>query len=239
MVLTERRKAGIIGTWQSVDEDCPTVLTVRGADLDHVQVRARDANDGERLRLSSLKVTTRTLGFRYWVPSTDYRGQYQFSLKSDGVFEGRWTSFDAWLRVPTETKWCSHGPKSTRPKSARTFTIASFIVHYDEKCKAFLGVWGPEDGSTMRLAVSIVRKKALRIRLFDVFFRGRRSAVTNVRMTTRTLHFEGLAPSSGDRAIFHLVIQKDGSLLNRRTLFETWLRKREDEGKRGQTKERG
>ena len=85
-------------------------------------------------------------------------------------------------------------------------------------------MWGCDDDSTMRLSISKVRRNVVRVRLFDVFYRGKRARVSNVRLTARTLHFEGLAPSSGTEAIFHLSLKKDGSLLNRQTLFETWVR---------------
>jgi hypothetical protein len=216
-------RSEIVGTWRPSDEDSRAVLTVSGKDLQHLHVREHDGSDGERFRLSDLKATQRTLEYRYWVPSTDWHAHQRFSLRPDGKLWSRLTISETWLpavpyQSPADPAQMSPGARSRLRPPTKTFTIATFLADCDEKCNGLVGLWGEDDGCWWRLSVRKVRRNAMRVRLFDVFRQGKKARFWGALMTARTLHFD--VPW----ATFHYVLQKDGTLCNRQTLFDTWVR---------------
>lgn len=217
----------LVGTWRCATEDTSAVLTVSGKERQHLGVRMRDASDGEVFKVSNVKATKRTLQFRAWMPSTDWHVQERFSLRLDGTLLDRVTFSETWLpTVPYHSagRSAQMSPGASNGFRAPTRTVFSFLVDCVGSGKGLVGLWGDKAGSSMRFSVKKVRRNALRVRLFGLCYRGKMHTVANMRLPARTLHFEELWRSSEVVTIYHLTVQKDGSLLSRQTEFETWVR---------------
>jgi hypothetical protein len=88
-----------VGTWKCADDDSSLRVVISMSRSGEIRIRAYDSCDGEELKVSSVKVTPRTVRFDCMVPSTGYQTRNSLVLQTDGSCKYKLTTFEKWVKT--------------------------------------------------------------------------------------------------------------------------------------------
>lgn len=86
------------GTWEAFDEDSRAVFEI-GRDAGNYAVSAYDKIDGEKFRVTNIRVEQGSLQFETYVRSTRHRAKHKLTLLRNGRMVQELTLIEYWKRV--------------------------------------------------------------------------------------------------------------------------------------------
>jgi hypothetical protein len=89
---------GLKGIWQTQDEDSSAIIEIsEKCGKPHVSVF--DKFDGEKFKVTKVRLESGALSFEAYVPSTKYRTKHKLRLKSKNIIEQELTLIEKWARI--------------------------------------------------------------------------------------------------------------------------------------------